>query len=322
MTPLLEVRDLRVHFPTRDGLARAVDGIGFTLAAGHTLCLVGESGCGKSTTVRALLRLLPAPARVSGAVCFEGRSLLDLPEQDLRALRGGRIGMVFQEPAASLNPLYPLGRQVAEVVRLHRRLGRRAAWDTALDLLGDVQLPDPERVARQYPHEVSGGMQQRVALALALAGRPWLLLADEPTTALDGTVQAEILALLRRLRANHGLALLLVTHNLGVVAEVADVVAVMYAGKIVEQGPVQQVLRSPLHPYTRGLLDCLPRLGQGDRLRSIDGTVPPATRLPAGCRFRDRCAFRSDRCHEEPALEARAAGHSVACWHWEQVQCK
>jgi peptide/nickel transport system ATP-binding protein len=238
----------------------------------------------------------------------------------MRALRGSGLAMIFQEPAASLNPIYNLGSQVAEAVRLHRPLSQRGAWQAALDLLRDVQMPDPERVARQYPHQVSGGMQQRAVIAMALAGRPRLLLADEPTTALDVTVQAEILALLSRLRAQRGLALLLITHDLDVVSAMADIVVVMYAGHIVEQGPVRQVFQQPLHPYTRGLLQCRPRLGQTGRLPSIEGGVPPATHWPPGCRFRDRCPFRDARCFQEPPLEEPTPGRQVACWHWELVQ--
>lgn len=314
MAPLLDVRDLRVHFPTPAGLARAVDGIGFTLEARRTLCIVGESGCGKTATALALLRLQPAAALVSGSVRFEGTSLLDLAEREMRHVRGGAMAMVFQEPAASLNPVYTIGSQVSEVVRLHRRLSRRTAWTTALDLLRDVQMHDPERVARQYPHEISGGMQQRAVIAMALAGRPRLLLADEPTTALDVTVQAEILALLRRLGAEHGMALLLITHDLDVVAGMADTVAVMYAGKIVEQGPMRQVFEQPLHPYTAGLLRCRPRPDRQGRLQSIEGTVPAATHLPTGCRFRERCGWRESICAEEPPLEEHGPRHLAACW--------
>ena len=316
---LLDVEDLKVHFPTADGPARAVDGIGFRLEAQGSLCLVGESGCGKTATALALLRLLPDRAAVSGSVRFEGASLLDLPEWRMRHVRGGGIAMIFQEPAASLNPIYRIGTQVAEAVRLHCRLSRPSAWDRALGLLRDVQLHGAERVARQYPHELSGGMQQRVAIAMALAGRPRLLLADEPTTALDVTVQAAILGLLRRLRARHGMALLLITHDLGIVAEMADTVAVMYAGKIVEHGPVGRVLRQPLHPYTAGLLGCRPRPGLAGRLRSIEGTVPPATRFPPGCRFRDRCRYRGPDCLQEPPLVEHVPEHWAACWHWDQV---
>jgi peptide/nickel transport system ATP-binding protein len=320
MIALLEIRDLRVHFPAAHGLARAVDGVSFALGAQQTLGLVGESGCGKSATALALLRLHPPAVRVSGSVRFDGVSLLELPEDRLTSIRGRGLAMVFQEPAASLNPIYSLGRQVAEAVRLHQRLRRRTAWSAALDLLRLVQLAEPERVARQYPHEVSGGMQQRVAIALALAGRPRLLVADEPTTALDVTVQAEILTLLRQLRAQFGMALLLITHDLDVVAQMADTVAVMYAGQIVERGPAREVFRRPLHPYTAALLACRPRLGQTGRLRSIDGMVPEATRFPTGCRFRERCAWRSDQCVREPALEEVEPGRWVACWHWDQVR--
>jgi oligopeptide/dipeptide ABC transporter ATP-binding protein len=312
---------LSVLFPTPSGgLARAVDGISFTLEPRQTLGLVGESGCGKSAAALAFLGLHPPSARVAGEVYFAGTSLLDLPEPQWRSIRGCGIALVFQEPAACLNPLYRLGQQVAEAVRLHQRLGRRVAWRAALELLRVVQFADPERVARQYPHEVSGGMQQRVMIALALAGRPRLLLADEPTSALDVTVQAEILALLRRLRDQFDMALLLITHDLAVVSQLADQLAVMYAGKIVEQGPAQQILQRPLHPYTAGLLACRPRLGQTGRLRSIGGTVPPATHLPAGCRFRERCSWRSDQCVQEPPLEEREPGHWVACWHWDRQQ--
>jgi oligopeptide/dipeptide ABC transporter ATP-binding protein len=322
MSPLLEVENLHVHFPTAEGVARAVDGVSFNLEARRTLCLVGESGCGKSTTALALLRLQPASALVSGSVRFEGTSLLDLPESRLRQVRGVGIGMIFQEPAASLNPIYTLGGHVAEAVRLHQRLSRRAARARTLEFLRDVRMPEPERVARQYPHEVSGGMRQRALIAMALAGRPRLLLADEPTSALDVTVQAEVLALLRRLREQHGMALLLITHDLDVVAALGEEVAVMYAGKVVEHGPAAEVFRRPLHPYTEGLLGCRPRLGHRGRLPSIDGTVPPATRWPPGCRFRDRCNYRSDRCLQEPPLEEHAPGHTAACWHWEEVQGK
>jgi oligopeptide/dipeptide ABC transporter ATP-binding protein len=225
------------------------------------------------------------------------------------------MAIVFQEPGAGLNPIYSLGRQVAESVRRRQGLGRRGSWDAALDLFRLVQLSEPERVARQYPHEVSGGMQQRVAIALALAGRPQLLLADEPTTALDVTVQADILALLQRLRQQLGMALLLITHDLDIVAGMADEVGVMYAGKLVERGPAEAVLRRPLHPYTAALLACRPRLGQTARLRSIDGAGPPATQLPVGCRFRDRCMSRSQQCQLEPPLDQVEPAHWVACWH-------
>lgn len=311
----LTVSRLSVYFPTPAGVARAVDDVSLTVAPGAALGLVGESGCGKSTLASALLRLLPSSARVAGAVHFGGVSLLDLPENRLREIRGRGMALVAQDPGAGFNPIYRLGSQLAEAVRVHQGLGRRAAWSAGLDLLRAVQLDDPERVARQYAHEVSGGMWQRVAIALALAGRPRLLLADEPTSALDVTVQAGILALLRQLRDRLGMALLLIAHDLEVVARMTETVAVMYAGQVVETGPTARVLQRPLHPYTAALLSCRPRLGQSGRLKTIDGTVPPATHFPAGCRFRDRCGFASDQCRQAPQLEEREPGHWVACWH-------
>lgn len=319
MTALLQVRDLHVHFPTADGLARAVDGVSFDLDHGGCFGLVGESGCGKSTTAWALLRLLPAGTQLSGAIHFEGQSLLDAPESRVRAIRGSGIAHIGQNPAAALNPLYSLGSQVAEVVRVHQHLSRRSAWRAAIALLREVQLSDPERVARQYPHEVSGGMQQRVVIAMALAGRPRLLLADEPTSSLDRTVQAEILQLLRRLRSQHRMALMLISHDLDVIAAMTETVAVMYAGKIVESGPVSAVFGQPLHPYTAGLLQCRPRPGETGRLKTIEGVVPSLTKLPPGCRFRERCAYRDDRCHLDPPLEDKEASHSAACWRSLEV---
>ncbi len=311
----LSVLQLSVHFPTPAGVARAVDGVSLAVAPRSAFGLVGESGCGKSTLALALLRLLPASAQVAGSVHFEGVSLPDLPERRMQDIRGRGIALVSQDPGAGFNPIYRLGGQLAEVVRLHQGLGRRAAWSAGLDLLRAVQLADPERVARQYPHEVSGGMLQRVAIALALAGRPRLLLADEPTSALDVTVQAGILDLLEQLRARLGMALLLISHDLEVVARMTDTVAVMYAGQIVETGPTARVLQRPRHPYTAALLACRPRLGQSGRLKTIEGTVPPATHFPTGCRFRDRCRFRSAQCLHAPPLQEHEPGHWVACWH-------
>jgi oligopeptide/dipeptide ABC transporter ATP-binding protein len=312
---LLDVRDLHVHFPTATGLARAVNGISFSLAERQTFCLVGESGCGKSATALALLHLHGEKTIVTGTVHFNGVSVYDLPEPALRALRGPGLAMIFQEPSASLNPIYSLGSQVRESVRLHRRLARRSARQAALDLLRAVQLADPERVARQYPHEVSGGMQQRVAIALALAGQPRLLIADEPTSALDITVQMEILTLLQSLKQSFGMALLFITHDLNIVSDLADTVAVMYAGKIVETGPVRQVFAHPLHPYTAALLACRPRLGQTTRLTSIDGTVPRADHPFTGCRFQPRCAYLTPQCQAEPGLVSHGPHHQAACWH-------
>jgi oligopeptide/dipeptide ABC transporter ATP-binding protein len=317
--PLLEVRDLSVHFPTAEGAARALDGVSFTVATGQTVCVVGESGCGKSTLALALLRLHPESALVSGAIHFQGTSLLDLPPRAMRAIRGRGIALVFQEPSASLNPIYTLGSQVSEVVRLHCRQSRRTAWHTALDLLRAVQLAEPDRVARLYAHEASGGMLQRVVIAMALAGQPRLLIADEPTASLDVTVQADILILLRSLRASLGMALLLITHDFAIVGQMADAVIIMYAGKIVETGSLREVFEHPRHPYTAALLRCRPRPGHAGRLPTIEGSVPPATRLPAGCRFRERCPYQSEHCREQPPLVADSPSHEAACWHSDRL---
>lgn len=319
MEPLLAVRDLHVHYPTADGVARAVDGVSFDIEAGGVMGLVGESGCGKSSVALAVARLHADSVRVSGSVEFQGLSVLDAPPQRLRTVRGRGIGFIFQDPAAAFNPLYTIGGQVAEAVRLHRPVSRRSARQEAADLLGSVRLPDPGRVAGQYPHELSGGMLQRAALAAALAGGPSLLVADEPTASLDVTVQSEILALVRTLRAERRLAVLWISHDLDVIAGVVERVAVMYAGKVVETGPVRSVFGAPLHPYTRGLLRCRPRLGQSGRLPTIEGTAPPPTRLPDGCRFGGRCGYRAPECGREPALEEHRSGHAAACWKWGEL---
>jgi oligopeptide/dipeptide ABC transporter ATP-binding protein len=317
MTPLLDVRDLSVTFTTRAGVARAADGVSFAVAAGETLALVGESGCGKTVTALSLLRLLPAAARVDPAsrIQFDGADVLALAPEPLRALRGGGIGMVFQEPAANLNPVLSVAAHLVETIRAHRPLTRAAARARARELLAMVGLPDPDRHLRQYPHELSGGMQQRVLLALALAGEPKLLVADEPTTALDVTTQAEILELLDTLRRQLGMAMLLITHNLAIAATIADRVAVMYGGRIVETAPAAALFTSPAHPYTEGLLRAAPRLDGPDRpTPAIPGSVPPATAWPAGCRFRPRCAHAFDRCTDEPALLPAGADRGARCW--------
>jgi oligopeptide/dipeptide ABC transporter ATP-binding protein len=313
--PLLVVRGLKTYFRSREGIAAAVDGVGFTAPAGKTVCLVGESGCGKSVTALSVLRLIdPAAGRiVEGSVRFKGRELLTISESEMRSLRGGRIAMIFQEPAGSLNPVLSVGDQIAEAIRLHRRISRRDVRRRVLELLSETRFADPERVVRQYPHELSGGMKQRVMIAMALAGEPELLIADEPTTALDVTVQAEVLKLLRRLQQQRRLAILLITHDLGVVAEMADEVAVMYAGRIVETAPAAELFADPKHPYTRGLMRSLPRLDRDERPEPIDGVVPPATAWPAGCRFRERCPQAFGRCAEDPTLMPVESRH-VACW--------
>jgi peptide/nickel transport system ATP-binding protein len=313
---LLEIRDLRMAFPTPVGDARAVDGVGFSLERGKVLGLVGESGCGKSMTALCVMRLVPEPGLITGGtVQFQGRDLLAISEQEMRALRGAKIAMIFQEPMTALNPVLTAGSQVAEAVFLHTRSSRRRAWARAVELLAEVGIPDPARRARDYPHQLSGGMRQRVMIAMAIACDPPLLLADEPTTALDVTIQAEILALLRRLRERHGTAMVLITHDLGVVAEQADDVAIMYAGRIVEHAPVEALFARPRHPYTQALLRSMPALGvRHDLLAAIPGQVPNLTALPTGCAFRDRCPMRIDACAEViPPLEKHGAAHLVAC---------
>ena len=315
--PLLTVNSLRVYFDTPEGIARAVDGVSFTVAAGETVGLVGESGCGKSVTALALLRLVPPPGRIEpgSRIQFAGKDLATLPVEALRQLRGNRLAMIFQEPMTALNPVLTVGDQVAEVVRVHTSASRSEAWERAVKMLAQVGIADPAARAKQYPHELSGGMRQRVMIAMALILEPQLVIADEPTTALDVTIQAQILELLREMRDRTGLALLLITHDLGVVAEMASRVIVMYAGEIVEEAPVNALFENPSHPYTEGLLAAIPRLGEEiDRLKTIRGTVPPPTAWPSGCRFRDRCPYTFDRCaNEAPVLLQVASGHRARC---------
>ena len=314
---LLAIDNLQIVFPTAAGAARAVDGISLGLARGETLGLVGESGCGKTLTALAILRLVPPPGRIAGGrIAFAGRDLLALPEAAMQAVRGGEIGMVFQEPMTALNPVLTVGAQIAEAVALHEAVGRRAAWARAVAMLRLVEIADPDQRADAYPHQLSGGMRQRVMLAMALAARPQLLIADEPTTALDVTIQAQILDLLARLRRELDMAVLLVTHDLGVVAERADRVAIMYAGRIVERGAARDVLGAPRHPYTHGLLGSIPRIGaeRRDRLTAIPGIVPDLLARPSGCRFRDRCPDAIDDCARiDPPLVPVGNGREAAC---------
>jgi peptide/nickel transport system ATP-binding protein len=313
--PLLEVTGLTVQFATPGGWLTVVEDVGFSVAAGGTLGLVGESGSGKSVSVLAVLGLLPArAARVSGSVRFDGHELIGLPPEELRRLRGNEIAMVFQEPMTSLNPAFTVGDQVAEVVRAHGARGRAASWRRAVEMLELVGIPDPGRRARDYPHQLSGGMRQRAMLAIALVCRPRLLLADEPTTALDVTIQAQVLELLRDLQRDLGTAMIVVTHDLGVVADVADDVTVLYAGQVVENGPAAQVFQHPRHPYTEGLLDALPQLAPfGEPLRTIAGQVPRPGRLPEGCRFAPRCRHATPVCATPVALTRSSGGGVVRC---------
>lgn len=318
---VLEIEDLRTHFETPTGRVPAVDGVSCAIPEGRTLALVGESGCGKSVTGLSILRLVPPPGRiVGGSIRLRGRDLLTLPQSTMRAIRGDRVAMVFQEPMTSLNPLLSIETQVGETLTAHRRASRRNARRRTIELLERVHLPDPVRVAAAYPHELSGGMRQRVMIAMALACAPELLIADEPTTALDVTVQAGILGLLRDLQRTSGLTMLFITHDFGVVARVADCVAVMYGGRIVEQAPARELLAGPRHPYTRGLLSTRPRLSRSvreRRLPTIPGEVPDPRHRPAGCAFHPRCDLGRDDpiCrHDVPRLCPLGPEHSCACW--------
>jgi peptide/nickel transport system ATP-binding protein len=319
--PVLSVRDLEVRIRNEHGSFPVVADMSLNLAAGETLCLVGESGCGKSMTALALLRLLPEAAQVvAGSIDINGVDFLALEERRVEDMRGEEISMIFQEPLTALNPVMKIGDQIAEAVRRHRGLGRAAAWERVIETLRLVQMPDAERRARQYPHELSGGMRQRAMIAVSLACEPKIVVADEPTTALDVTIQAQILGLMADLQKRLGTALLLITHDLGVVAEVADRVIVMYAGRKVEEAGVYDLFDNPLHPYTRGLMGAVPR-GRGDlRLVDIPGTVPPMWDLPAGCAFAPRCPGASDRCwRERPPFEEKRPGHFAACWEHDDV---
>jgi peptide/nickel transport system ATP-binding protein len=328
MTPLLEVDGLKTHFFTRDGVVRAVDGVSFSVAPGETLAVVGESGCGKSVTSLSVLRLIASPPGriVEGSIRFQGQDLLELSERRMRDIRGNEISMIFQEPMTSLNPVLRIGSQITETLTLHRGLSKEAAVARAIEVLRLVGIPEPASRLDQYPHEFSGGMRQRVMIAMALACDPKLLIADEPTTALDVTVQAQILDLMRELKARTGTAIILITHSLGVVAEMAQRVVVMYGGRKVEEAPVAALFARPRHPYTRALLGCVPRLrsslcGNGKaRLAEIEGVVPSLKEAIPGCIFAPRCAHASAQCRQSyPPLEEKAAGHWVACWKADEL---
>ncbi|AXC48442.1 ABC transporter ATP-binding protein [Paracoccus suum] len=324
-THLLEVTDLQTQFQLSGNLSvTAADGISFTVNAGETVAIVGESGSGKSVTSLSIIRLLPSKVgRITrGSVRLRGRELTTLPEAEMRAVRGRDIGMIFQEPMTSLNPVHTIGRQIAEVVIRHERLSARAAHERAVEMLALVGIPEPRRRADNYPHEMSGGMRQRAMIAMALACQPALLIADEPTTALDVTIQAQILELMRELQQRLGMAIVFITHDLGVVAEMADRVIVMYASEVVESAPVGDLFSQPLMPYTAGLMRSIPHLGasRGKRLDAIPGQVPAMTRLPKGCRFSTRCPFVQDRCREtRPPLEAAGPDRSVRCIRWREL---
>ena len=315
--PLLTVSDLRSYFYTGAGVARAVDGVSFTIAAGETLGIVGESGCGKSVTALSILRLIQPPGRIEAGsrIVFEGQDLLRLDDAGIRRVRGNRIAMIFQEPMTALNPVFTVGDQIAEVARVHASASRRAAWDRAVEMLTLVGIPAPAQRAREYPHQLSGGMRQRVLIAMALVMNPALVIADEPTTALDVTIQAQILELLGDLQQRLGTSIAMITHDLGVIAEVASRVVVMYGGEVVEVARVAALFEAPHHPYTEGLLHAMPRVGRRqERLTVIPGTVPSPTAWPSGCRFRDRCPYAWERCtREHPPLYQIGPGHTSRC---------
>ena len=320
---LLKMRSLHTYFFTDEGVAKAVDGVDLELEDGGTIGLVGESGCGKTVTALSIMRLVPDPPGkiVQGEISFQGTDLLTLSEAEMRKIRGRFISMIFQEPMTSLNPVFQIGDQISEVLRLHERTSRKEAWTRSIEMLKMVGIPAPERRVLEYPHQLSGGMRQRAMIAMALACSPKLMIADEPTTALDVTIQAQILELINRLQQEKGMSVILITHNLGVIAETARKVAVMYAGRIVEYTDVRSIFASPKHPYTQGLLQSIPRLdehhGRKERLEAIPGLVPSLLNLPKGCKFSNRCKYVFDRCVEEPPLIETVPRHLVRCWLYE-----
>lgn len=322
--PLLEVDKLITEFDTDEGRVRAVDGVSFTVEQGETLGIVGESGCGKSVTAHSIMRLLPQPMGqiAGGAVRFAGRDLTTLPIEEMEKVRGNEIGMVFQEPMTALNPVHTIGRQLTEVILLHRNMSADQAIRDAIEMLARVGIPSPDVRMGEYPHQLSGGMRQRVVIAMALACEPALLIADEPTTALDVTIQAQILELIQQLQSDLGMAVVLITHDLGVIAETSNNVVVMYAGRVAEQGSVYDVFDRPAHPYTRGLLASIPRLDTTpkSRLSTIEGMVPGLQDLPPGCRFQNRCPHAMDSCRTQaPPMETIAGQHRVSCARWREL---
>ncbi|MGK5090656.1 ABC transporter ATP-binding protein [Deltaproteobacteria bacterium TL4] len=323
MKVLLQVRDLVTAFDTEEGSVCAVDGVSFEVEQGQILGIVGESGCGKSVTALSITQLLPKPSGriVSGEVLFRGQDLLKLPAQQMHSIRGNHISMIFQEPLTALNPVHRIGKQVAETLFLHNPgMKKGPVYEASLDILRKVGIPDPEKRIKDYPHQLSGGMRQRVMIAMALVCKPDLLIADEPTTALDVTIQAQILDLMKTLQAELQMAIIFITHDLGVIAEMCDEVVVMYAGQVVEKASVEDIFHEPKHPYTLGLLSSIPRLDtpSKSRLQTIEGMVPDLHSLPAGCRFQNRCSYRTDLCHtQRPQLEVVQDKHEVSCHHWK-----
>jgi oligopeptide/dipeptide ABC transporter ATP-binding protein len=321
---LLNISELKTYFYTEEGVSKAVDGVDYSVEKGETLGVVGESGCGKSVTALSIMRLIPQPPGkiVGGDITFEGQSLLQLSNQEMRKIRGNKISMIFQEPMTSLNPVFTIGNQISEAIQLHQKLSKKAALDRTIDMLKLVGISSPERRVREYPHQLSGGMRQRAMIAMALSCNPSLLIADEPTTALDVTIQAQILDLMAGLKEEFNAAIILITHDLGIIAETAARVVVMYAGKIVEEADVYGIFENPLHPYTVGLLQSIPRLDLGaskkERLQEIEGMVPIPSQLPTGCLFHPRCPRIMDICHHKlPELKLHQEGHKVRCWLYD-----
>jgi len=321
--PILEVRDLVTTFDTDNGTLTAVDGVSFQLHKGRTLGIVGESGCGKSVTAFSIMRLLPQPMGhiAGGEVLLDGVDLTKLPPEEMLKVRGDRMGMIFQEPMTALNPVHTIGRQLSEVFLLHRTKDKREALRMSVDILDKVGIPSPEVRVGEYPHQLSGGMRQRVVIAMALACKPSVVIADEPTTALDVTIQAQILELMQSLQKEMGMAIMLITHDLGVIAEMCDDVVVMYAGRVAEAGPVDKIFASPCHPYTRGLLASIPRLEDERKaqLETIEGMVPSLADMPVGCRFQNRCPFRTEVCAKHPPVDQVGPDHTVACHRWREL---
>ncbi|MDH3915412.1 MAG: ABC transporter ATP-binding protein [Chromatiales bacterium] len=322
---LLEVENLVTAFDTEAGRLRAVDGVSFQVRRGHTLGIVGESGCGKSVTALSIIRLLPQPMGqvLGGRIIFEGRDLLQTSEEDIHAIRGARIGMIFQEPMTALNPVHRIGKQLSEVFLLHQDVTPRTALEKSVAILDKVGIPSPEIRVGEYPHQLSGGMRQRVMIAMALACKPALVIADEPTTALDVTIQAQILELMKSLQEEMGMSIVLITHDLGVIAETCEDVVVMYAGRVAEKGGVHDIFERPRHPYTRGLLESIPRLEneRKTRLKIIEGMVPGLKDLPAGCRFQNRCPYKKQQCVDgQPEISRVDRGHEVGCHRWREIE--
>jgi len=321
---LVEVKNLKTYFYTEEGVVKAVDGVDYEIYPGETLGIVGESGCGKSVTSLSIMRLIESPPGkiVAGEINFQGEDLIKIPEKEMRKIRGNDISMIFQEPMTSLNPVYTVGDQIIEAIMLHKGVDRKEARKQAIDMLTKVGIPLPEQRVDEYPHQLSGGMRQRVMIAMALSCDPKLLIADEPTTALDVTIQAQILELMNSLKESYGMSIMMITHDLGVIAEVSDRVAVMYAGKVVEYTDVNTLFDDPKHPYTWGLMNSIPKLDKDvDRLEAIPGSVPSPLNFPEGCKFNTRCPLAEGKCYdEEPPLEDAADGHMVRCWRYEDLE--